>query len=126
MNRSDKKTILIVEDDVEFQELFAMMLEDTGHSIVRAYDGTEALKKLEEQRPDLIILDILLEAMMGDALFLHLQRVPEYANIPVIITSSFSAKDYPNLREIDPRLVFLEKPFSKETLLKVVEEKLGK
>ncbi len=126
MNHSNNKTILIVEDDVEFQELFAMMLEDTGYRIIRAYDGTEALKKLEEQKPDLIILDILLEAMMGDALFLHLKRVPEYANIPIVITSSFSAKDYPNLSEIDPRLVFLEKPFSKEMLLKVVQEKLGK
>jgi len=126
MNHANNKIILIVEDDEEFQELFAMMLEDTGYRIIRAYDGTEALKKLEEQKPNLIILDILLEAMMGDALFLHLKRVPEYSDIPIVITSSFSAKDYPNLREIDPRLVFLEKPFSKETLLRVVQERLGK
>lgn len=123
--KNNNKTILIVEDDEEFHYLFATMLEDTGHKIIKAYDGTEALKKLEEQKPDLIILDILLEAMMGDIFFLHLKRVPEYSDIPIIITSSFSAKDYKNLQEIDPRLVFLEKPFSKETLLKEVKAKLG-
>ncbi len=126
MKHSNNKTILIVEDDEQFQELYAIMLEDTGHRIIKAYDGMEALKKLEEQKPDLIILDILLEAMMGDVFFLQLKRVPEYADIPIVITSSFSAKDYPDLHAIDPKLVFLEKPFSKETLLRVVQEKLGK
>lgn len=124
---NNKKTIMIVEDDEEFQDLFAMMLEETGCKIIRAYDGTEALKKLEEEKekPDLIILDILLEAMMGDAFFLHLKRSPEYEDIPIIITSSFSAKDYKDLHTLDPKLVFLEKPFSKETLLKEVKAKLG-
>ncbi|MFQ5863271.1 MAG: response regulator [Candidatus Brocadiales bacterium] len=121
----NNKTIMIVEDDQEFQDIFALMLEETGHNIVRAYDGNDALDKLEKQRPDLMILDILLEAMMGDALFLQLKRVPEYADIPIIIVSSFPARDYKNLKEIDPQLVFLEKPFTKETLLKVVKEKLG-
>ncbi len=121
----NNKTIMIVEDDQEFQDIFAMMLEETGHRIIRAYDGNDALDKLEQQRPDLIILDILLEAMMGDALFLQLKRVPEYSDIPIIIVSSFPARDYKNLKEIDPQLVFLEKPFTKETLLKAVEEKLG-
>lgn len=121
----DSKTIMIVEDDQEFQDIFTMMLEETGHNIIRAYDGNDALDKLEKQRPDLIILDILLEAMMGDALFLQLKRVPEYANIPIIVVSSFPARDYKNLKEIDPQLVFLEKPFTKEALLKAVEDKLG-
>lgn len=121
----DNKTIMIVEDDQEFQDIFAMMLEETGHNIIRAYDGNDALDKMEKQRPDLIILDILLEAMMGDALFLQLKRVPEYANIPIIVVSSFPARDYKNLKEVDPQLVFLEKPFTKEALLKAVAEKLG-
>lgn len=121
----NNKTIMIVEDDREFQDIFAMMLEETGHNIIRAYDGNDALDKLEKQIPDLIIIDILLEAMMGDTLFLQLKRVPEYADIPIIIISSFPARDYKNLKEIDPQLIFLEKPFTKETLLKAVEEKLS-
>ncbi len=121
----NSKTIMIVEDDQGFQDIFAVMLEGTGHKIISAYDGNDALDKLEKQIPNLIILDILLEAMMGDALFLHLKRVPEYAKIPIIVVSSFPARDYKNLEEIDPQLVFLEKPFTKKTLLEVVEAKLS-
>ena len=119
------KTIMIVEDDPEFQDIFAMMLEETGHVIISARDGNDALEKLETQKPDLLIVDILLEAMMGDALFLQLKSVPEYSNIPIILVSSFPARDYKNLENIDPKLTFLEKPFTKDTLLKVVREKLS-
>ncbi len=54
------KTIMIIEDEYPFQELYAAILEDTDYSIIRAYDGGEALVELEEKRPDLIILDLFL------------------------------------------------------------------
>jgi CheY-like chemotaxis protein len=119
------KTIMIVEDEQSFQDLYAMMLEDTDYEIVRAYDGDEALSKLEEGKPDLIILDILLDLVTGDTFFLYIKGMPEYANIPVIVCSSFSPKAYKNLKEMDPGLVFLEKPFTKEKLIEEIKVKIG-
>lgn len=118
------KTIMIVEDEQSFQDLYAMMLEDTDYEIVRAYDGDEALSKLEEGKPDLIILDILLDLVTGDTFFLYIKGMPEYANIPVIVASSFSPKAYKNLKEMDPDLVFLEKPFTKEKLIEEIKAKI--
>lgn len=119
------KTILIVEDEKAFQDLYTVMFEGTGYEIIRAYDADQAMTKLEEQKPDLIMLDILLDLVTGDSFFLHLKQTPEYAGIPVIIASSFSSITYKHLQDIDPDLVFLEKPFTKDTLLKAVKAKLN-
>ncbi len=119
------KTIMIVEDEQAFHDLYTMMLEDTGYEIIRAYDGDEALSKLEDRKPDLIILDILLDLVTGDTFFLYIKGMPEYADIPVIVSSSFSPKAYKNLKEMDPNLVFLEKPFTKEKLIDEIKAKIG-
>lgn len=116
---------MIVEDEQAFHDLYAMMLEDTDYKIIRAYDGDEALSKLEEEKPDLIILDILLDLVTGDTFFLYIKGAPEYADIPIIIASSFSPKAYKNLKEMDPDLVFLEKPVTKEKLLEEIKAKIG-
>jgi CheY-like chemotaxis protein len=121
------KTILIVEDEHNFHDLYELMLEGTGCEIIRAYDGYEALEKLTEKKPDLIILDILLDMMTGDTFFLYLKSMPEYVDIPVIMVSSFPARKYKNLRQIDPGLVFLKKQhLTKERLLDEVEKKFLK
>ncbi len=67
------KTILIVEDEQNFHDLYEVMLKDTGCEIIRAYDGHEALERLTEKKPDLIILDLLMNMIMGDTFFLHLK-----------------------------------------------------
>lgn len=119
------KTILIVEDEKAFQDLYTVMFGETDYNIIRAYDADQAMTKLEEEKPDLIILDILLDLVTGDTFFLHLKQTSEYARIPVIIASSFSSKTYKHLQEIDPALVFLEKPFTKGKLLEIVKAKLA-
>ncbi len=117
------KRIMIVEDEQAFHDLYTMMLEGADYEIIRAYDGDEALSKLQENKPDLIILDILLDLVTGDTFFLYIKGMPEYANIPVIVCSSFSPKAYKNLKEIDPNLVFLEKTYlTKERLLEEIDK----
>ena len=100
---------MIVEDDQSFHDLYTAMLEDTDYGIIRAYDGDDAWTKLEDKKPDLIILDMLLDMMTGDTFFLYLKGRPEYTSIPVIIISSFPKRKYTNLMDLDPNLVFLDK-----------------
>ena len=118
------KTILIVEDEQNLHELYEVMLEGTGCEIIRAYDGYEALEKLTEKKPDLIILDLLMNMITGDMFFLHLKNMPEYADIPVIIISGYSERGYKNLRKTDPNLIFIDKQYlTKERLLDEVADK---
>ena len=118
------KTILIVEDEQNFHDLYEVMLEGTGCGIIRAYDGHEALEKLTEKKPDLIILDLLMNMITGDTFFLNLKNMLDYTDIPVIIISAYSERRYKNLKKTDPNLIFIEKQYlTKERLLDEVEKK---
>ncbi len=119
------KTIMVVDDEQNFHSLFKVMLENTGYEIISVYDGEEALAKLEETRPDLIITDIVLNMMTGDTLFLYIKSMPEYEDIPVIMASNFSSRPYKSLKEIDPNLTFLQKAYlTKERLLDETDKKM--
>ncbi len=119
------KKIMIVEDEKAFHDLYTIMFEGKGYDIIYAYDGDEAMEKLEDNKPDVIILDMLLDMVTGDTFFLYLKGMPEYADIPVLIVSALSEKQYKNLKEIDPSLVYIEKSYlTKERLLEEVEKKL--
>jgi CheY-like chemotaxis protein len=119
------KTVMIVDDEQHFHGRYAMMLKDTDYEIISVYDGDEALAKLEETRPDLIITEIVLSMMPGDTLFLYIKSMPEYEHIPVIIASDLSMRPYKSLKEIDPGLVFLEKAYlTKKVLLDEIDRKM--
>ena len=119
------KKILIVEDEKSFHDLYKEMLEGKGYDFISAYDGDEAMEKVEQEKPDLIITDILMDMVTGDTFFLYLKGMPGCADIPVIVISAFSQKDYKGLKEIDPNLVYIEKTkLTEEKLLKEVEGKL--
>ncbi len=120
-----RKTIMIVEDEHRFQELYTTLLEDTDYEIIQAYDGDEALELLEERKPDLIVLDILLDMVTGDTFFLYLKGMPDRADIPVIVVSNTSKHDYRNLLDIDPNLVFLDKALVAENLIKEIKARIG-
>jgi CheY-like chemotaxis protein len=121
-----RKSIMIVEDDQSFHDLYTAMLEDTDYGIIRAYDGDDAWTKLEDKKPDLIILDILLDMVTGDTFFLHLKGMPEYEDIPVIVVSSFPKRKYINLMDVDPNLVFLDKTVvTREKLIDEINAKIG-
>ena len=118
--------ILIVEDDGELQELYIAMLESVDCEIIQAYDGVDALEKLAETTPDLIILDLLLDEMMGDEFLLDIRQKSQYTGIPVIIVSVLPIERCQHLLDGDPKTVFLRKPFRRRQLLDVVEECLAK
>lgn len=101
------------------------MFEGKDYDINYAYDGDEAMQAVEQNKPDLIILDMLLDMVTGDTFLLHIKGMPKYADIPVIVISVFSEKQYKNLKKIDPKLVYIEKSYlTKEKLLEEVEAKL--
>ncbi len=120
------KTIMIVEDEKYFHSLYKIMLEDTGYRIIHTYDGYEAMEKLQEKKPVLIILDVLMNMVTGDTFFLNIKNIPEYVDIPVIMITAYSEKQYANLKKTDPNLTFIEKSYlTKERLLYELEKKMN-
>ena len=119
------KTIMIVEDEQDFHDLYTEWLEGTDYKLIHTYDGDEALVKLEEKRPDLIILDMILDMMTGDTFFLYLKGMPECKLIPVVIISSQYKRYYKSLKGVESNLTFLDKTITKEKLLDEITAKIG-
>jgi CheY-like chemotaxis protein len=117
-------TLMIVEDDEELHELYTAMLEPLDYRLVRVYSGEEALGRLEEVEPNLMILDILLGTLMGDAVFRRLRQEPRWRDLPVVIVSVLAEARCRERLEMDERAVFLRKPFRKEQLLAAVQRGL--
>ncbi len=118
------KTILIVEDDQVFHDLYTEMLEDTEYSLIHVYDGDEAWEELEKNKPDLIILDMSMVMVTGDTFFLYIKSIPEYEDIPVIIISSQPEQEYKSLRDVDPDLTFFDKTITKEKLIQEIKARI--
>ncbi len=120
------KNILIVDDEREFQEIYTIMLENLGFNFTYAYDGDEAMQMINEYVPDLIIMDMIMDMVTGDTLFLHLKGFQEFSEIPIIIISSMPEKQYKNLKKIDPTLAYLNKAnLTKQRLIEELDKELG-
>jgi DNA-binding response OmpR family regulator len=84
--------ILVIDDDPDLVEALKMILQTGPYSVVFAFDGEEGLKKVKEEDPDLIILDLLLPKENGDALCRELKKDPRYANIPILVLTAVAEK----------------------------------
>jgi CheY-like chemotaxis protein len=116
--------ILLVEDDKDLQELYVSMLESSDYQIAQAYDGGEALVRLEEAGADLIVLDIILDEMMGDDFYMRIKQDGRFAGIPVVVVSALPVERCQPMLEADPTTVFLRKPFRRKQLLEALERGL--
>lgn len=77
--------ILVVEDDKDLNNAYKIILESEGHSVETAYNGQEALTKLESFEPDLILLDLLMPIMGGLEFLQHYDLVSEHKDVKVLI-----------------------------------------
>jgi DNA-binding response OmpR family regulator len=85
--------ILIVEDDKFLRELIAKKLKNEGFDVVEAVDGEEGLKKIKEERPDLVLLDLILPGIDGFEVLARVKEDPNLAQIPVIILSNLGQRE---------------------------------
>ena len=120
------KTIMIIENNQTYHNIYKTMLKDNDYKFIHTYDGYEAMEKMDETTPDLIILDMLMDMITGDTFFMYLRNIPEYANIPVIIISSAPERLYNHLRITDPNLAFIEKgSLDGEKLIEEIDKKIS-
>ncbi len=91
---ASKGTILVVDDDPDIVAIAKATLEETGYVVQTADSALEVFSRLEEQKPDLIILDIMMPHMDGLEVLERLKRTAETSSIPVILlTAKIQQKD---------------------------------
>ena len=83
--QANKGTILVVDDNQDLLDIVKIILEKSGYVVQTAYSGMEVFSRLEEQKPDLIILDIIMPQMDGLKVLQQLKGNSDYTSIPVIL-----------------------------------------
>ncbi|HUS70731.1 MAG TPA: response regulator [Anaerolineae bacterium] len=123
--------ILLVDDDHDFVEATRIVLESAPYDVAVAYDGEEALHKVREVAPDLIILDVIMPEQHGFKVCEALKSDPDLSGIPVIMLTSlsqqmgetaFSLTDGMMLEADD----YVDKPVTPQELLRRVQKFLEK
>jgi twitching motility two-component system response regulator PilG len=115
------KTILVVDDSATVRKLIAGKLEKSGHEVICAVDGVDALEKIEEIIPDLILLDINMPRMDGYQVCKLIRNNHATENVPVVM---ISGKDgfFDKVRgRMSGTTGYITKPFGPETLMKALE-----
>ena len=112
------KRILIIDDDEHIGNLEQELLEREDYAVLRAYSGTEALLLLKRTRPDLVLLDLMLPGLSGEAL------LPELDGIPVIVVSAKAGVEDKTALLLGGAADYLTKPFDARELLARVAVRL--
>ncbi len=117
-----KKKILVVDDEDNIVTILEARLMANGYEVVTAADGQEGLNKARSEKPDLIILDIMLPKLDGYKVCRMLKFDDQYKHIPIIL---FSARTQDSDQEVGKQQgadAYVTKPFQPEALLNKIKE----
>jgi len=119
-----EKKILVVDDSPTELKLIIASLQEQNYTIISAFDGEECLQKSLNEKPDLIILDVVMPKMDGFQACRKMKTSPDLKHIPVIMLTSKNQKVDEFWGKKQGAAAYLTKPFDNEVLLKTVSENL--
>ena len=125
MSSDGKKTILVVDDDETVLKTVAPVLEEVGYSVITAQTGEDGIKIAQEQKPNLILLDVMLPGMEGKEVCATLKGLESTYEIPVVfITAKNTDQDVKAEIEVGG-VCHIAKPINNEELLTTVDKYVG-
>lgn len=117
-------TILVVDDEIGNADALAMLFEDEGFRVACAYNGQEALDRVAENHPDVVVMDFMMPVMNGCEAARALRADPHTRNIKILMHSSMSEQNVRTyFADYD---AFLRKPCSFDDILAVVRQLLAR
>jgi CheY-like chemotaxis protein len=125
IHNNGKKNVLVVDDDPLVVKILREPLERAGYNVNVASHGLEALKKVKEKKPDLIILDILMPLLDGFKVARLLKFDKRFKDIPIIVLTSRATEGERKMGEQVGANEFLFKPFRLPQVLDVVQRYLN-
>lgn len=128
---TEKAKILLVDDDADFVEATKIVLESKPYEVIVASEGNEGLRKAHEEKPDLIILDIIMPVKDGFTAAEEFKKDPELSKIPILMLTSFTERggetNIPASRGLTLEAEdYIDKPVTPDELLSRVEKYLKK
>ena len=121
---SAQKTILIVDDDRELVDGLRSMLERQGFKIIQAHDGHQGKSAIYDQKPDLVILDMMMQRMGGYPVLEHFKGKPDVP--PFIMITANEGSRHKAYAEYLGVVEYIRKPFATEKLLDAIKKAFDK
>ena len=128
------KKVLVVDDDVDVRKFVSKLVERAGYEAIEAKNGMEGMGKVREDKPDLIILDVLMPKQSGIRMYRELKTDEPLKDIPVIMLSAIAPKSFFRSQEVlaefagesvpEPE-AYMEKPEEPEELMALMQKILG-
>lgn len=147
------KRVLVVDDDENIVRFLTVALEEGGFEPMGAFDGAQGLQKIQEEKPDLILLDVMMPKKTGFSLFKQLRRDDDFKDIPVIMLTAVAGvleeeedlaegdtyeRPFDSIRErlrvgiqkmrdegLEKPEMFIDKPIDPEALIEAVKSLIG-
>ena len=129
-----QRKILVVDDEMDMRFYVCALLESHGYHTVATRDGREGLQKARDDRPDLILLDIMMPGDGGVKMYARLKADPALAQIPVIMLSAVAERSFrhylamlnaQSAQPVPDPVAYLEKPVDHERLLERIRQTVG-
>lgn len=119
---AEAKKILVVDDEEHVVAAIVTNLQLEGYEVIPAYNGMEALELVREEKPDLVVLDVMMPEMNGWEVLQSLKTDPATENLPVIMLTALSQdRDIEKGWELEAN-AYLTKPFDPAKLIRIVRE----
>lgn len=119
-DKINMKTIAIIEDDIPIGDMLTEVLLREGYAVLRAYSGTEALYLFSKQKPDLVLLDLMLPGLSGEEVLPHISTIPV-----IVLSAKVDVQDKINLL-LGGAADYITKPFDINELLARITVQLRK
>ena len=120
-----KSTIMVIDDDPDLVTLLRLMLEQKGFNVMCAYDGLQVFAGLEKQKPNLILLDIMIPEMDGLEVLRRLKAAPETSSIPIILLTALDEDENILTGYKMGADHYITKPFKRTHLVAVINHLLS-
>ena len=123
--------VMIVDDDPDIVESVTMVLQKNDHEVIQAYGGVEGLEKAKSEKPDAIILDVMMPDKDGYEVCKELKGDPNYRDIPILlltaVVSKISSTSYTHRMGMETEADdYVDKPVEPTELVRLVERLLKK
>jgi CheY-like chemotaxis protein len=118
---SNAKTVLVVDDEPVLRTIVREILHEEGYAVIEAADGRVMLEMMAKERPDLVLMDVMMPGIDGREAYRQLRLHPEHRDVPVVMMSA-------GVRPIklDPSIAgFMAKPFDISQLVELVDRLIG-
>ncbi len=126
---SDKKLVLVVDDDADLVDAVALKLESLNFRTAKAFDGVEAWEKIKNEKPDLMVLDVMMPRKDGFEVCKEIKANPEYRDIVVILLTAVAdhvaSTSYTHMDgKTTPADDYIPKPIDLDELMEIVKENI--